>query len=89
MTEQEALHIVRNPWGHSDQEQRRAALKIAILVERYRNAYENLREFAEQNGLDTTTYGVSACTCPRNPMLISTSCQMHGLWPSNAKEARS
>lgn len=33
MTEQEALHIVRNPWGHSAHEQHEAALRLADGVE--------------------------------------------------------
>lgn len=30
-------------------------LKIAELIERYKDAYLNMREFAESKGLDTTT----------------------------------
>lgn len=53
MTENDALHIVRNPWGHTAEEQREAALELADRVDRWRRAYHNMRDFAEANGLDT------------------------------------
>jgi hypothetical protein len=48
------LHVLRNPFGFSSDEVRSVRLKAAELIERYRDAYTNMREFAEANGLDTT-----------------------------------
>lgn len=53
MTENDALHIVRNPWGHSEQQKRLAALTCADLAEGYKSAYLNMKEFAEASGLNT------------------------------------
>ena len=54
MTENDAMHIARNPWGRSEQERREAALELADRVERWRRAYENMCDFARDSGLDIT-----------------------------------
>lgn len=51
--ENHVLHVLRNPFGFSYGEVRAARLRGADLIERYRNAYINMRDFAEANGLDT------------------------------------
>ena len=56
MSEHEAIAITRNPWGHSDEYRRAAALMVCDRVEAWRDAYENMRGFAIQNGLDVTSY---------------------------------
>ena len=38
MAESLALHIARNPWGHSEAEKRAAALRLADLCERWKRA---------------------------------------------------
>jgi hypothetical protein len=53
MTRSEAIHILRNPWGHSPQEIREAQLKACDEIEHLEDAYNNMREWAEHNGLDT------------------------------------
>lgn len=52
--ESHVLHVLRNPFGFDAAEIRSARLRGADLIERYRNAYANILEFAEANGLDTT-----------------------------------
>ena len=49
-----AIHILRNPFGWSNEEQKRAAWDACKAIERLDAAYENMRQFAEANGLDTT-----------------------------------
>jgi hypothetical protein len=51
--EDHVLHVLRNPFDFSDDEVRAARIKGAELIERYRDAYLNMRQFAEANGLDT------------------------------------
>ena len=50
------LHILRNPFGHSDNRKKQARLKAADEIERWKDAYENLEDWAVKNGLDVTTY---------------------------------
>lgn len=54
---QRVLHILRNPYGYSATEIRQMQIKACNLIERYQDAYLNMRKFAEDNGLDTTTHG--------------------------------
>ena len=90
MTEQEALHIVRNPWGRSKAEQHEAARALADLVERYKAAADLLNA-----DVDLSLYGKGGpksleelkashdrllCTCPRDSTLIEKSCPVHGGW---------
>lgn len=49
------LHVLRNPHGFSNDEVRVARRNGADLIEQYRSAYENMRQFAESNGLDVTS----------------------------------
>jgi hypothetical protein len=48
------LHILRNPYGYSEKEQKQARLAAADKIEEFQDAYLNMRKFAEDNGLDTT-----------------------------------
>ena len=57
MTEEKALHIVRNPYGFSEDEIREARLYVCDKMESYKDAYLNMREFAESKGIDTRAYG--------------------------------
>lgn len=57
MTEHEALAITRNPYGFSEEKQREARLLICDKMETYKEAYLNMREYAESQGLDTRAYG--------------------------------
>ncbi len=50
------LHILRNPFGHSDNRKKQARLKAADEIERWKDTYENLEDWAVKNGLDVTTY---------------------------------
>ena len=59
MTENEAIHICRNPWGFSEVAIRKARLLLCDAVESWKDAYENMRDFAEQSGLDVTCYSGS------------------------------
>lgn len=56
MTEHEALGIVRNPWGHREDAVREARILVCDRLETWREAYENMREFAIASGLDVTSY---------------------------------
>jgi len=53
MTESKSLSICRNPHGFSEDEVREARLTVCDKMESYKNAYLNMREFAESKGLDT------------------------------------
>ena len=59
---QGVLHILRNPYGYSEDIVRQARLDAADRIEwlerelaRATDAYENMRTFAQDNGLDTAT----------------------------------
>jgi hypothetical protein len=54
------LHILRNPHGHSYDTQRAVRLEAADRMEELQNAYLNMRQWAEQNGLDTRCRAGSA-----------------------------
>ena len=56
MDVQTVLHILRNPWGKSEHIVSCARFQAADLIERYISAYENMRDWAEENGVDTRTY---------------------------------
>jgi hypothetical protein len=51
-----ALHVVRNPYGWSEETIRSCRLYVCDKLESYKDAYINLRDFAEENGLDTMIY---------------------------------
>ena len=57
MTEDFCLHILRNPYSYSEETTREARLKAADLIESYKSAYLNMRDFAEKSGLNTTCTG--------------------------------
>lgn len=50
----EILHILRNPWGKSQDEIRQAELDACREVEYLLDAYQNMRDWAKANGVDTT-----------------------------------
>lgn len=56
MNEHEALHISRNPYGHPPHKVREAVLAVCDRLESWKDAYWNMRKFAEDSGLDTTCY---------------------------------
>ena len=47
------LHILRNPYGHTAEEIRQAQLDAAEAIENGLEAYWNMRDWAEANGVDT------------------------------------
>lgn len=51
------LHILRNPFGHSTEEIREVSLAAATEIERWKDAFENIRDWAKKNGLSITTKG--------------------------------
>lgn len=53
--EHKILHILRNPYGWSESDVRWARLEGAKLIEDYKDAYLNMRDFAEENRLNTAT----------------------------------
>lgn len=55
MTRRECIHILRNPWGHSAEEVKSAQLMACDEIEALEEAYKNMRDWAEQNGVDTVT----------------------------------
>ena len=57
MKTNEILHILRNPYGYSNEKVREIAYLAADEIERWKDAYDNLQKFAEKRGLDTATYG--------------------------------
>lgn len=56
MTENEAIHICRNPYGHSADQRKQAKLVVCDRLESWKDAYENMRDFAELTGQDVTCY---------------------------------
>ncbi len=51
-----AIHILRNPYSWSPVELKEARFLAADELEKWADAYKNLLQWAEENGLDTTTY---------------------------------
>lgn len=56
LTEYQALHITRIPYGFSEEEITQARLYVCDKMEQYKDAYENIRDYALACGLDTTAY---------------------------------
>lgn len=52
----EILHILRNPHDYTKAEVKVAGLKAADLIEELEKDYQKQRDWAEENGLDVTTY---------------------------------
>lgn len=52
----EILHILRNPYGKTSEEIKEAQIDACKRIEDYHDAYENMKEFAKENGLDTVAY---------------------------------
>jgi len=59
MKTDEILHILRNPYGWNDTEIRQVALDAADEIERWKDAFENMRDWAEKNGLDIMTHNTA------------------------------
>ncbi len=64
MTTDEIIHQLRNPYGLNKFETDTVRLAAAAEIERLqklfnsmKDAYQNMSDFAESNGLDVTTYG--------------------------------
>lgn len=51
------LHQLRNPYGLDKYHLRNVRLAAADEIEKWHDAYQNLRCFAEKRGIDTTTFG--------------------------------
>lgn len=56
METKEILHILRNPWGWSEEDKRKARLAAADEIERWELWSRNILKWAEDHGLDITTY---------------------------------
>ena len=54
----DVLHILRNPYGWSKEQIKRAQLQACEEIENWKEAYDNLRQWCHENGLDTKTYNV-------------------------------
>lgn len=55
MNTEEILHKLRNPYGFSPAKMRQVRLAAADEIELWKDAYSNLREFAENSGLNVNT----------------------------------
>ena len=55
MTRWDCIHILRNPYGYNDDKIRTARLKACDEIEALEEAYNNMRDWAEKNGLSTLT----------------------------------
>lgn len=49
------LHVLRNPHGYEGDFLRKIHIEAADRIEQLEEAYINMRDFAEKNGLDTKT----------------------------------
>lgn len=54
LTDKRLIGVLKNPYGYSEDAMRQIRLAAALRIESYREAYENMRSFAQENGLDTT-----------------------------------
>jgi len=50
------LHILRNPHGYTNSDIRKVALSAADRIEHLKDAYENMRDYAIDSGLDVTAH---------------------------------
>ena len=60
MNEDRAMRVCRDPYGHAPGTIKEARHVVCRRLEAYRDAYQNMRDFAEESGLDTTCYHVSS-----------------------------
>jgi hypothetical protein len=51
----EILHFLRNPYGLTDDERRKVMLEAANEIERWINSFENMKEWAIENGVNIHT----------------------------------
>ena len=56
MESNEILHYLRNPYGKTKEECREIMHLAAERIEQWKDAYENMRDYAVSKGLDVTTY---------------------------------
>jgi hypothetical protein len=54
MAMQKVIATLRNPYGFSDDDVKQARLDASTMLEDFYDAYENLRAYANANGLNTT-----------------------------------
>jgi hypothetical protein len=54
------LHILRNPYGWPEEKVAEARLAAADEIEKLQDAYTNMRDWAESNGVDTLAYHCAA-----------------------------
>ncbi len=54
----EILHVLRNPYGYTETQIREVMFDAADEIERWKGAFENMRDWAIENGLDVTTRNV-------------------------------
>jgi hypothetical protein len=74
----DAIHILRNPYGHSAEAIKEAQLLICDAYEEESKAHQANRKLAEQHGIDTTVYcPASAALSTTGPMLRSTRQDAH------------
>lgn len=61
MTRDLCIHMLRNPYGHTREQIKEAQLFACDEIEALEDAYQNMKAWAEKNGVDTVCYGPS-CT---------------------------
>lgn len=62
MTDKEIIHNLRNPYGKSAEAMRETRLQAATRIEQWTDVYENMKVFAESNGLDVVSCGPADCS---------------------------
>ena len=60
MTRDECLDILRNPFMHSAQRRREAEIQACLEIKGLEDAYNNMRDWAQKNGVDTFARNVVA-----------------------------
>lgn len=58
MDAHQIISFLRNPYGKSPDEMRDVRLAAADEIEKWRDAYENMRDWAVKCGVDVNTYGM-------------------------------
>lgn len=56
LSQNEVLHILRNPYGHSEDEIVSARLTAADMIEEDKKWAADILKWCEENGLDTTVH---------------------------------
>lgn len=55
MNRQECIHILRNPFGYDAVRIKEAQLQACFEIEALEEAYNNMRDWAEKNGVNTVS----------------------------------